>query len=55
MCDRPDPLIAPPITIRLTELEPRARGQTLDRMVVEEWPGRDNHDERESRSQETDV
>lgn len=24
-------------------------------MLVEEWPGRDNHDERESRSQEADV
>lgn len=54
-CGLLEPLIAPSITLRLAELETRTRGQPLDRMVVEEWPGRDNHDERESRSQETDV
>lgn len=53
--DLPEPLRTLFITFRLDELETRARRQPLDRMVVEEWPGRDNHDERESRTQETDV
>lgn len=37
------------------ELKARSCGQPLDRVFVEEWPGRHYHDKREGRSQQSDV
>ena len=35
--------------VYIAELETRSCGQPLDRVLVKEWPGRHNHDEREGR------